>query len=395
VGSPRLFHRAVVTMLLLLGAPGPLSAQQPWYVAYEDGKKAFDQGDYKAAEQKMLTAMQSSQAPRERGRRVLYYGQIRKDFFPEYYLSLIYLQQGRNADAQKYGATAETYLKNGDKEYGTLAAARSDAQKRLAANDPAAGASTGGGNARSGIPAPLAPPPPPPAVDARTAAANTAAAGAAAAQARLEEQRRADDQNRRARFETLAKQVQAEIGTRQFGAARSNATAARDLGVDGAKADELVKSVDVAESLQTAHDASSRKQWAEARRAAARVLELSPGNSEAKRLDDQAARSLASSQLERDALRAFYSGDYSASANLLERLVKDASDPARGYFYLACSNAAMGLLAGAAGEPQIARAQTQYARVRARQKDFDVDRRYISPRILQALDRPPAPRANR
>jgi hypothetical protein len=185
------------------------------------------------------------------------------------------------------------------------------------------------------------------------------------------------------------KQAQSNLDAGQFAAARTSAQAARDLGVDRAKADELTRSIDFAEALQAGRDALQRKQWSDVHQAVTRVFELNPANGEAKRFADEARKEEQIDGLERDALKAFFTGEYEKSVGLLERLILDAPDSGRGYFYLACNNAALGLLAGASGAAKIRQAQSQYARIRARQQDFEVDRRYISSKILQLLDGAP------
>src|SRR5262249_11889583 len=62
-----------------------------------------------------------------------------------------------------------------------------------------------------------------------------------------------------------------------------------------------------------------------------------------------------------------------------------AADRDRILFYIACSNAALALLEGAGGKARLTRAQEQYRQLRTKDELFTVDRRYISPQILNSL----------
>ena len=89
--------------------------------------------------------------------------------------------------------------------------------------------------------------------------------------------------------------------------------------------------------------------------------------------------------LERSALRAFYSGDYSQALALLGDARLKAVETPRRLFYEACSNAALGLLEGPEGEARMLTARAEFARANGLGASFAVDRRYLSPRILAAL----------
>jgi hypothetical protein len=273
------------------------------------------------------------------------------DYLPEYYLAIVLVNEGKNSEAIELFAKVQRdgLVTENQKEFAELRVFEKRARDAVAALQAAAAS---------------------PAVPSQT---------------RVEDQPRSDETNRRTRFESLMQEGQSGLRARQFASARASAMEARNLGVDNAKADDLVRSIDVSEALQAGRDAAGQKQWPDVRRAAARVYELSPGNAEARQLEDQASKGQAIDQLESAALKAFYTGDYATSIRLLERLVQDVPDSARGYFYLACNNAALGLRAGSGGSKLIAQARSHYARVLGHQKDFEVDRLYISPRILQAL----------
>jgi len=87
---------------------------------------------------------------------------------------------------------------------------------------------------------------------------------------------------------------------------------------------------------------------------------------------------------ERLGLRAFYSGDYAAALVALEQVPGDLVTP-RILFYEACSHAALGLLGADSAASHLQNARALFVRSRPAQNRFTLDRRYISPRILQAL----------
>jgi hypothetical protein len=59
----------------------------------------------------------------------------------------------------------------------------------------------------------------------------------------------------------------------------------------------------------------------------------------------------------------------------------------RGYFYRACGLAGLALRGGGADALLLQDAKRQYAEIASDGARFAADRRYVSPRILQALER--------
>src|SRR5262245_4495963 len=117
--------------MLWASALAPGFAQYLWYRAYQDGVRAYNAGDQATAQSKLLESLSNRSAPTARGRSVLYYGQLRGEFLPEYYLALVAAKAGRWNDALKYAAAAQNYVRQGDPQYQLLMTARGDAERAL------------------------------------------------------------------------------------------------------------------------------------------------------------------------------------------------------------------------------------------------------------------------
>ena len=107
--------------ILLLTAV--LAGQELWYASYQQGVDAFKRSEDALAKRKLVEAITNRQAPRTRGRRVLYYGLLRNEFIPEYYLAIIASHDKQWNEAIRYADAAELYMR-GDKDYPNLAAAK-------------------------------------------------------------------------------------------------------------------------------------------------------------------------------------------------------------------------------------------------------------------------------
>jgi len=94
-------------------------------------------------------------------------------------------------------------------------------------------------------------------------------------------------------------------------------------------------------------------------------------------------------RMERAGLRAFYRAEYDKAIEVFERI--PATDAAadvprdRVLFYMACSTAALALLEGDKGTARLQKARELYQQSQREKNPFTVHRKYISPRILDAL----------
>jgi hypothetical protein len=90
---------------------------------------------------------------------------------------------------------------------------------------------------------------------------------------------------------------------------------------------------------------------------------------------------------EREAMRLFFSGRYGESVAVLNQTERDLATrlTARGYFYRACAIAAQALGASRVNARLLEEARAQYAQAVREGQIPSADRRFVSPRILQAL----------
>ena len=83
----------LVVVLLL---PASAVAQERWVRAYNDGVRAFEQGNMAVAEAKLKEARELN--PRQ-GRRVTFSSIDIRPYIPDYYLGLIAARNGRHSEA--------------------------------------------------------------------------------------------------------------------------------------------------------------------------------------------------------------------------------------------------------------------------------------------------------
>lgn len=121
--------------------------------------------------------------------------------------------------------------------------------------------------------------------------------------------------------------------------------------------------------------------------------EAPAARAEERRREVEPAATVKTERLERPALRTFYAGDYEQALEMLQRIPLEKA-PAiardRILFYMACSHAALALLEGPQGNSRLQKAQEFFRQSQRHQTPFTVDRSYISPRIIGALEGPPA-----
>ena len=88
---------------------------------------------------------------------------------------------------------------------------------------------------------------------------------------------------------------------------------------------------------------------------------------------------------ERQAMMAFFVGDYATAELVLAPLLEAGTLTPRGHLYLACSYAASALLGGRDAASKLQRARDLYQEVATAGGAFDADWQYISPRVREAL----------
>jgi hypothetical protein len=361
--SARPVASGVCRLVLVALISVTLVAQDVWYRSYRDGVAAFNKGDYRTAEAKFTDALRAKDAPTARGHKVLYYSQLRDEFLPEYYLAVINAKNGNHAAALRFAAAAEKYIGASDREYTSLSSAKAASQNAL--------------NAAASVDSPRGGPPP------RTAGDTAPVAPAAS-----------PSPSPRVGFDALIRQARAAVAERRWNDARTAAVSAKAMGVDNRQADDLLKSIDIEEIGAQVNARAAAREWSQATAAVDNLARVDPGNPLVASTRKTIAAGIAMDELmrvQRAGLDAFYRGNYQLALTTLGQARLDGA-PAlqrdRIRFYIACSDAALALLEGTNGKRRLAQAQQLYRQLRQNQALFAVDRRYISPQILSALQGP-------
>jgi len=340
------------------------TAQDLWYRSYQDGVRAFKSGDYRTAEQKLTAAITNRSAPSGRGlgRAVLYYGQMRDEFLPEYYLAVIYAKQGRWADAKRFATLAEPFVRTTDREYATLVEARTSAEKAL---NPPSVPVTAGNDVR---PPPASTPP-------------TAPAGPVIVQPPAEDPAVVARRN----FDRLMENATRLSGSGQYADARQAAAQARALGIDNRRVDDLTRNINIQELQAQINDRLAQRQWTQVTPLVDRLSGLDATNALIGTARQRITRGLAEDEgarLERAGISAFFRGDYQNAIATLGKVPVEVTTP-RVTFYVACSTAALGILER--NDAKRKRARELFIQARPDRSLTAVDRKYISPRILETL----------
>ncbi len=380
---------AAVFCLALSIAHGA-GAQQRWIEAYDNGLAALKRGDGAAAEEYFKVAVDSG--PKTRTQSVLRYGTRRAPFYPEYFLAMSYLQQGKASQAAELlrRVQRENLLDRNAPESAQLAGNIETADRQVQqlasvtapAPTPASPTPT---PSTPALPTPAAPPPP----VARPEVSPSPPAGLD----RVQIERARVERESRDRLDTLLRLGEAELTAKRFGQARRLGLESSAFGIDPARAQGFLRRVDIEEALEGLRSAVAARNWTEGQRLSARLKALDPANLELAALVrriDEGVVTLAAGELERAALRAYYSGQYQETLDLMAKLMArtGATPSARAYFYSACSHIALGLLEGGTDPTRLTTARELYAKARPLANQLAADRRFISPSILQALDRP-------
>ena len=302
------------------------SAQQRWYEAYDEGITAFRRMQWSVAEQKFMAALALKSA-QEQGQRVFFYGTRREPYLPEYYLAQVYLKLGRNKEAADLFAKVE---RNGritarDPQFNEL--------KSLIAGIPAHVVVAGGLGGDSVLPP-------------------------------------------------------ADGGGPSRGSGGSSLPGGGVPGGGGAGPGGNPTSVADNNALPTGAAPgggvapTGRGPGVDARGGSSPLA----GGGAAVAPPNSLPANPAAATIERAALRAFFEGNYRTALTLLDNTALKQNPTPRRLFYLACSNAALGLLEGDKGRSRITAARVQFAQAKGLDSQFAVDRRYISPRILATLE---------
>jgi hypothetical protein len=195
----------------------------------------------------------------------------------------------------------------------------------------------------------------------------------------------ADTAARHITFDTLLATAQRAFDSGQLGNARQAVSQAAALNVDSAALEPLTRTLDVRETSDRIRALLQSRSYAGLGPLLDKLGTLDPRNPLIAAAQREQAATLGNSQRERLALSEFYRGRYDAAVAALSQITGGGSPRTR--FYLACSKAALALI-----EPDAARRQSLEAEalaaidpVRVQLQSLELDRRYVSPRILVVL----------
>jgi hypothetical protein len=361
----------------------PAVAQEPWKKNYSDAVHDFEtlkppKLDLIEIERKLMLSMNDKGAPKHSPNTII--SSQQRGYIPEYYLAQICARTGRPEAALEYVRQARSYLTDPDK-VAVLNQIENDAHQAINTRDAAARGSTpptqpSATSSTSVAPPPAAAPPPAP------APANPATPTIDPAVAKREEFNN----------EIAAGTKAAAAGN--FNEARAAAERARRMGVDSARVDALAADIrkrEQASLLDEAQQALKKDFLIEARTKAQQAKDLGGDTTLADSLlasingrERVVPAATAPAAQERAGMRAFFTGDYRGSIDMLKDL---APRDARARFYVATSEAALALLETDATKKAslTSDAQRDWTAIAGSRATFAADLPYVSPEILRLL----------
>jgi tetratricopeptide (TPR) repeat protein len=338
-----------VWVVLVFCPTGEVRAQEPWYVAYENGVKAVREGQWELAETKLKAALRDGPS---QGRNVKAYGLRFIDFVPSYYLGVVYFNQ------QKYEASLDELERAGslglvterDSEYAQMQELLDRLKALLAPVETP----------------PSTPPekqelPPTPTTD--------------------------DEQQATALLSyarTLLEQEDVEGARKALESARAKDPANPSIEVLAQRISGLELERLIAQERQAANEKEQRTQT---------EIESSDELAERAELErlrlqaaiDQGRAEARWEDVIKSGMSAFYTGSYQTAIEILEPLTGERRS-APVLFYLACSRAALALWeSDEKREALLSRARADFDESRRLDPRFSFDQRFISPRILSVL----------
>ena len=120
-----LIRRSLVLICVMVATAAPAAgqanranqAQLRWYDAYNQAKKAIESRNWATAERLLLQLQSSGPKP---GPRVYAYGDNYEWFFPDYYLGVVYLNTGRDREAETAFGRVRPLINAKDSQYTAL-----------------------------------------------------------------------------------------------------------------------------------------------------------------------------------------------------------------------------------------------------------------------------------
>lgn len=361
----KIFFLSIIFLFSVFAASA--RAELLWYDAYESGMKAFQSGNLNRAERMLIAAMKEQP---DQGSRIKAYGTRFIRYFPDLYLGIVYIRQGRYEEGLKQLEKTKSakLISRGDPEYSDLLTYSQMAEERLKPPAPAAVTDTTAARRSQEEAADMLEKSRALIAEGRLDEAKQVLQSALQkdpsskslvdvsveiTQKELELRSQQEREKAKQQFDLLMAQVNNEIANRQFGHARALLREASDLGLDEAAV------------------ASAAERIAAAEAPAPQTTGV------------QNVPSPEQDPIELQALTAFYSGDYHRAITQFERIAAEGRNSARVSFYLGCSHAALALAQQKADPSVLEKAKTYFSNVHKANPDYRYDSRYISPRILQ------------
>jgi tetratricopeptide (TPR) repeat protein len=426
-----LVRLVVPVAVLILASAAETSARQRYVELYDEGVQHVRRGEWKEAESKLQLAIK--EGPSNRRRAIRRQGMLFDDFMPEYYLGVVYVATNKPKDAlAMFDRARAAKIDTGSSEFRQIAAYEQKAKGALAlvaANPPGGGVKPTPPTTEKPGPTekpapPVNPNPPPPVtptpaepkVEPKVETPASQKVDTGALVARVEDAlKRRDATLARNEFNALMReapsapattglsvrvfQLEREVQIEKIEDAlkRRDATLARrelnvfakDFGAAQALAGLTTRVVQLERALQI-EEIARRRDAISARRELNAFAKAFPNAPDLKGLTvvvSQLERELSAGHY-RDAMTAYFSGNYRQALDSLGLAEKVVSLTARGHFYRACSLAAQAATTGedANTDPRIREARQSYQRAaKLAPAEFKPDLQYISPRILRLV----------
>ena len=323
----------------------PVHARQTqrWYDAYRAGKQAAQRRDWVTAEKLLLQAKATGPKP---SRRLLTYGDNYTEFIPDYWLGVVYLRTNRNAEAESSFrlVRSQNVIAAKDPEYAAF-----ELQSREATFNRAFGQ-----------------------------AQQLAAAGNFdAVKAPLAEALATNIDN--AKVQALSKETETQR------LAKASAPPVTPTPIE-----TPVRPVDnspVQTSPPVAANPPPAYQPSGTMTSTTRPPRVAPRTANNSTVDKQGVIPPPQTPAAlRNGIFAFFSGDYQSAVQLLQNAAQQPYISPRAQVLLACAKVGL-VLSGGADAAMLAQTQTEFQTAALERYLTPADRRYISPRILQQLER--------
>jgi tetratricopeptide (TPR) repeat protein len=315
--------------------PTKPGATPAWYTQYQEAIGHIRNREWAQAETKMLAAKEGGP---QAGRNVLLDGAYRANFFPDYYLGVVYQNTSRFPEAVAAFQLARQQGAEGTlTDFGPVATLLADAEAEVAKLDTAA---------------------------------------------------------TKKQFDGLLAAANQQFAQGNYAAGMSTVAQARALAPGyAASADALVQQIEAALVKGIEGDLAGYDRQAAALKYAG-LMTVNPKSADAARLDKLINAAGADPPDRREMLRAvmrmYFQGNYAGASAALRTSDTASRDPAvaaRFAFYHACSLAAQALSTTPTNAPLMSEARRHYKSALNDAGAFSQDRRYISPKILQELAR--------